>query len=85
MFMRGVKTFDGSTSSAAADTMAHEDEDPELERDRKTYSTFIRMAFTPYAIHFKSPRYMKESTLERLDMTVLKKTLHLTRDKTYVR
>ncbi|GAM89805.1 hypothetical protein ANO11243_078440 [Dothideomycetidae sp. 11243] len=60
-------------------------DDQDLERDRKVYSTFIRMAFTPYAIHFKTPRYMKESTLERIDMTVLKKTLHLTRDKGYVR
>ncbi|KAF2149339.1 hypothetical protein K461DRAFT_296815 [Myriangium duriaei CBS 260.36] len=81
--MRPVKDLEGGTPLVAPPIMTTEDE--ELERDRKVYSTFIRMAFTPYAIHFKSPRYMKESTLERIDMTVLKKTLHLTRDKAYVR
>jgi len=63
--------------------VAAEDEDG--ERDRKVYSTFIRMAFTPYAIHFKSPSYMRDETLHRIDNRIVKETLRLTAAKDYVR
>lgn len=69
------------SSEEVADQVGNND----LEKDQVLYTTFIRLTFTPYAIHFKSPRFMKESTMERLDMDVLKKTLHLTRDKSHVR
>lgn len=64
-------------------TMATEDEEPEV--DHKVYTTFIRLAFTPYAIHFKSAKYMKEETLSRIDTRVVKETLRLTGLKSYIR
>ncbi|PNS14991.1 hypothetical protein CAC42_2220 [Sphaceloma murrayae] len=63
--------------------MATEDEEPEV--DHKVYTTFIRLAFTPYAIHFKSAKYMKEETLNRIDSKVVKETLRLTGLKSYIR
>ncbi|KAG8629390.1 hypothetical protein KVT40_003255 [Elsinoe batatas] len=63
--------------------MALEEDEPEV--DHKVYTTFIRLAFTPYAIHFKSPKYMKESTLRDLDTRVVKETLRLTGLKSYTR
>ncbi|KAF4547666.1 putative copper transport protein [Elsinoe fawcettii] len=63
--------------------MATDDDEPEV--DHKVYTTFIRLAFTPYAIHFKSPKYMKEETLKRIDTRVVKETLRLTGLKSYIR
>ncbi|KAK6441536.1 hypothetical protein LTR95_002236 [Oleoguttula sp. CCFEE 5521] len=51
----------------------------------KAYSVFVRLVLPPYAIHFKAPKYMKESTLDLLDRRVTKATLAATAQKATVR
>ncbi|KAF2726145.1 hypothetical protein K431DRAFT_280163 [Polychaeton citri CBS 116435] len=41
----------------------------------------LRLAFPAYTIHFKSPNYMKPSTLAMLEKRVLKRTLHSTSNR----
>lgn len=53
--------------------MARDDFDP--AKVAKAHSVFIRLVLPPYTIHFKSPTYMKEATLELLDKRVCKETL----------
>jgi len=55
------------------------------EEDGNMYSTFIRLAFTPYTIHFKSPRYMSDEIMRKIDTRVVKWTLKLTGAKGYIR
>lgn len=39
------------------------------------YRTLLRIGLPAYTMHFKSPTYMRESMLERLDRTVCKSIL----------
>lgn len=39
------------------------------------YRTLLRIGLPAYTMHFKSPTYMRESMLERLDRTVCKAIL----------
>ncbi|WPG98527.1 Hypothetical protein R9X50_00131800 [Acrodontium crateriforme] len=55
------------------------------ERKRKAHSVFVRLLLPPYTIHFKSPTYMRESTLELLDRKVCKETLKSTAQDASVR
>ena len=41
----------------------------------KAHSVFMRLVLPPYTIHFKSPTYMREGTLEVLDKKVCKETV----------
>lgn len=49
------------------------------------HSIFVRLALPPYTIHFKSPSFMKEATMEMLDKRVCKETLKKTAQKAEVR
>lgn len=51
----------------------------------KAHSVFVRLVLPPYTIHFKAPKYMRESTLELLDKKVCKETLKSTAQKPDVR
>lgn len=51
----------------------------------KAYNVLVRLALPPYTIHFKSPTYMKEVTMEMLDKTVCKESLKATAQKAEVR
>lgn len=58
------------------------------EEDSKTgkaYNVLVRLALPPYTIHFKSPTYMREATMEMLDKTVCKESLKATAQKAEVR
>lgn len=57
----------------------------EEERVTKAHSTFVRLVLPPYTIHFKSPNYMKEQTMDMLDKRVTKETLKSTAQKAEVR
>jgi len=57
----------------------------EDEAATKAFGIFIRLALPPYTIHFKSPSYMKEATLDMLDRRVCKETLRATGQKARVR
>ncbi|KAI5204507.1 hypothetical protein E4T39_03648 [Aureobasidium subglaciale] len=49
------------------------------------YSTLLRLGLPAYTMHFKSPTYMKESMLERLDRTVCKDILKASAQQPEVR
>lgn len=49
------------------------------------YSVFVRIALPPYTIHFKSPSYMREPTMEMLDRRVCKEMLKATAQKAEAR
>ncbi|THW88845.1 hypothetical protein D6D15_05674 [Aureobasidium pullulans] len=49
------------------------------------YSTLMRLGLPAYTMHFKSPTYMKESMLERLDRTVCKNILKASAQQPEVR
>lgn len=57
----------------------------EGSKEGKAYNVLVRLALPPYTIHFKSPTYMKESTIELLDKTVCKDSLRATAQKVDVR
>ncbi|KAI4850648.1 hypothetical protein E4T44_02621 [Aureobasidium sp. EXF-8845] len=49
------------------------------------YSTLLRIGLPAYTMHFKSPTYMRESMLERLDRTVCKDILKASAQQPEVR
>lgn len=49
------------------------------------YSTLLRLGLPAYTMHFKSPTYMRESMLERLDRTVCKDILKASAQQPEVR
>lgn len=51
----------------------------------KAFSVLVRLALPPYTIHFKSPSYMKEVLMERLDKNACKETLKASAQKPEVR
>ena len=51
----------------------------------RAHSTFVRLALPPYTIHFKSPTYMKDTTMDMLDKRVTKETVRATGQKSDVR
>ncbi|KAF2870263.1 hypothetical protein BDV95DRAFT_629471 [Massariosphaeria phaeospora] len=51
----------------------------EMERAPKLYLTRLRLALTPYTIHFQTPGYIKDEMMRKLDRDVCKKTLEETR------
>ncbi|QIX01870.1 hypothetical protein AMS68_007387 [Peltaster fructicola] len=51
----------------------------------QAHSVFVRLVLPPYTIHFKSPTYMKESTLELLDGRVCKEVLKSSASSSEVR
>ncbi|KAK5769473.1 hypothetical protein LTS12_000400 [Elasticomyces elasticus] len=59
----------------------------EREKDRVAlaHSVFVRLVLPPYTIHFKSPTYMRDSTLDLLDRKVSKETLKSTANSPQVR
>jgi palmitoyltransferase len=63
--------------------MARDSDDP--DRAAKAHSVFVRLVLPPYTIHFKAPKYMKESTLDMLDKKVCKETLRGTAQSPTVR
>ena len=63
--------------------MARDPDDP--NRAAKAHSVFVRLVLPPYTIHFKAPKYMKESTLDMLDKKVCKETLRGTAQSPTVR
>lgn len=58
-----------------------------MARDKKkeAHSVFIRLVLPPYTIHFKSPTYMRDATLDLLDKKVCKETLKSTAQDAVVR
>ena len=44
----------------------------------KAHVTSLRLLYATWIAHFKSLGYIKESTLEKLDRTICKRTLELT-------
>ena len=52
---------------------------------RKAHTLFLRLCLPPYTIHFKSPTYMKQHTLEMLDQKICKQTLKSTASTPSVR
>lgn len=59
--------------------------DLDNERLTKAHSIFVRLVLPPYTIHFKSPTYMRDATLELLDRKVCKETLKSTAQDARVR
>ncbi|EMC99507.1 hypothetical protein BAUCODRAFT_29852 [Baudoinia panamericana UAMH 10762] len=55
------------------------------EKVRMAHSVFIRLVLAPFTIHFKSPTYLREGTLELLDKRVCKETLQSTANNVAVR
>nr|POF04588.1 copper transport protein 86 [Quercus suber] len=55
------------------------------DRVAKAHSIFVRLVLPPYTIHFKSPTYMRDGTLELLDKKVCKETLKSTAQDARVR
>ncbi|KAK3112665.1 hypothetical protein LTR53_010835, partial [Teratosphaeriaceae sp. CCFEE 6253] len=49
-----------------------------LDKTAQAHSVFLRLVLPPYTIHFKSPHYMRDSTLDLLDRRVCKATLKAT-------
>ena len=46
-------------------------------RMAKAHSVFVRLVLPPYTIHFKSPTYMRDGTLEMLDKRVCLSLIHI--------
>ncbi|KAI7630332.1 hypothetical protein KC322_g23037, partial [Hortaea werneckii] len=55
------------------------------ERVRRAHAVLVRLVLPPYAIHFKSPSYMRPHTLDLLDRKVCKETLKSTAQEAAVR
>ncbi|KAK4549402.1 hypothetical protein LTR36_006399 [Oleoguttula mirabilis] len=47
-------------------------------RLQKAHSVFVRLVFPAYTVHFKSPTYVRDTTLDLLDKKVCKETLKST-------
>ncbi|TKA26816.1 hypothetical protein B0A50_04262 [Salinomyces thailandicus] len=55
------------------------------ERINKAHAVLVRLVLPPYTIHFKSPTYMRDHTLDLLDRRACKETLKSTAQDASVR
>lgn len=55
------------------------------DRLQKAHSVFVRLVFPAYTVHFKSPTYMRDATLDLLDKKVCKETLKSTAQDALIR
>ncbi|KAK1082829.1 hypothetical protein LTR48_006722 [Friedmanniomyces endolithicus] len=56
-----------------------------MDKTAQAHSVFVRLVLPPYTIHFKSPTYMRDTTLDLLDRKVCKPTLITTASDPAVR
>lgn len=58
---------------------------PDGDKKAKIYSTHLRLALGPWAVHFKYPGYMKEETMQMLETRVVRRTIERTKKNAEVR